>query len=394
MNIYKKIFMRIFVLALCVVCVLFIARTQRASFYREKKSFLEVKDIRNIFPSAESITGVLQPSSQESFKEQDELFDVFDEQEKRIGKVLYSSEQSTYRGYAGDVPFIIGFDLSGYIIGVDIIHHRETPDVVRYLRNTKFFSSWNGLTAQQAFNRDVDAVSSATMTAEAVIYGVRQSLSALSDAQVSKQKRELRVPWLIASFFVLVFALASFLYPQKFSPLRFWLLCLSVLVFGFWGKEMLSLSQFFNWIIWLPQGFTALFFIFLLSVLISLFSGRGFYCFYVCPYGSLQEIIGRANKRKPFVAKKLFKMALILGWIYFWLIVAGLILGFPMALESFEPFSAFLFQGAALASLVIACLFLLISFFIPRAWCTFLCPTGKIFNLFKIGILRGNKRNI
>ena len=47
----------------------------------------------------------------------------------------------------------------------------------------------------------------------------------------------------------------------------------------------------------------------------------------------------------------------------------------------FEPFSAFKFEAAALPSLIIAALFLIISLFVNRPWCRFLCPTGTLLSM-------------
>lgn len=48
------------------------------------------------------------------------------------------------------------------------------------------------------------------------------------------------------------------------------------------------------------------------------------------------------------------------------------------SIAGYEPFSAFLFQHASTAVLIIAGLSLIISLFTPKPWCRFACPTGEM----------------
>lgn len=47
----------------------------------------------------------------------------------------------------------------------------------------------------------------------------------------------------------------------------------------------------------------------------------------------------------------------------------------------YEVFSAFIFQTASVFVLVLGGVFLLLSFFVARPYCRFVCPTGTLFKI-------------
>ena len=56
--------------------------------------------------------------------------------------------------------------------------------------------------------------------------------------------------------------------------------------------------------------------------------------------------------------------------------------GFLSALRhSNEVFSAFIFQTASVFVLALGGVFLLLSFFVARPYCRFVCPTGTLFKI-------------
>jgi polyferredoxin len=47
----------------------------------------------------------------------------------------------------------------------------------------------------------------------------------------------------------------------------------------------------------------------------------------------------------------------------------------------YELFSAFIFQSAATVVIVLAIVFVVLSVFVTRPYCRFVCPTGTLFKL-------------
>ena len=55
--------------------------------------------------------------------------------------------------------------------------------------------------------------------------------------------------------------------------------------------------------------------------------------------------------------------------------------GVDFEIMNYEVFSAFLFDSASVAVLIMAVLFLALSIFTPRPYCRFVCPTGAILTV-------------
>ena len=98
---------------------------------------------------------------------------------KVIGTVLLSSPYSDeVKGFNGPTPLQIAMDANGKIIEVRVLDNNETPNFLNRVINAGFLNSWNGLTAEEALNKEVDAVSGATYSSN----GIQRSLKARLEA--------------------------------------------------------------------------------------------------------------------------------------------------------------------------------------------------------------------
>ena len=80
-----------------------------------------------------------------------------------------------YDGYNGPTPLVI-YLKDKKVVKVEALPNRETPQYFLLLEDEKFFSRWNGLTASEAAELEVDTVSGATWSSDAVIHNVRKGL--------------------------------------------------------------------------------------------------------------------------------------------------------------------------------------------------------------------------
>ena len=53
--------------------------------------------------------------------------------------------------------------------------------------------------------------------------------------------------------------------------------------------------------------------------------------------------------------------------------------GIFSAWTDYELFTAFIWQSASVVVIIIAILFVVLSVFVPRPYCRFVCPTGTVF---------------
>ena len=92
----------------------------------------------------------------------------------KLGTILFSSPYSDeVKGFNGPTPLLIALDADGRIKNVALLAHQETPRFAQRVVNGGLFEAWNGLTVDEAMNKEVDAVSGATYTSE----GVKRSLA-------------------------------------------------------------------------------------------------------------------------------------------------------------------------------------------------------------------------
>ena len=105
---------------------------------------------------------------------------VKDEKGKEIGTVLLSSPYSDeIMGFNGPTPLQIAMDAEGKIIEVRLLDNDETPNFLNRVIKAGFLDSWNGLTAEEALKKEVDAVSGATYSSNAIQNSLKARLEAI-----------------------------------------------------------------------------------------------------------------------------------------------------------------------------------------------------------------------
>lgn len=103
------------------------------------------------------------------------FYEVKDTKGNKLGTVLFSSPYSdNIKGFNGPTPLLIALDAEGHIKNVVLLENQETPRFAQHVVEAGFYDAWNGLTLEEALNKEVDAVTGATYTSN----GVKKSLFA------------------------------------------------------------------------------------------------------------------------------------------------------------------------------------------------------------------------
>ncbi|MDD3740134.1 MAG: nitroreductase family protein [Bacteroidales bacterium] len=325
-----------------------------------------------------------------SYYKHDSLQDsyyLYNNSNKLICYLIYTSPYcDQISGFGGTVPFAIIFTPEHKIRELYLLSNSETPSWIDRLESQNFFSSWNGLTCKEASQKQVDAVSGATFTSNAVIQSMNKRLAAYSATkEVEKRKGWFNTLGIILSFIVLIFALFSFVVPQQTNRLRIGLLFASVGILGFWAGDFLSIALLHNWLI---NGLSIksqifVFIVLILSILLPLITNKSFYCQFLCPFGALQELAGKINKKKIVFETNLTKVLKSIKYVFLFVLIILTVVAVDINLEDFEPFSAFKFKFASLAVLILAVFMLFLSIFINKPWCRFFCPTGAFLSMLR-----------
>ncbi len=139
-----------------------------------------------------------------------------------------------------------------------------------------------------------------------------------------------------------------------------------------------------------------------LGVVVALLFGTIF-CGYVCPFGSFQEWIGKIGKKlfpkkyNRFVPKNLDRVLRYLRYVVLGLIVYQSAVTTKLIFESVDPYYALfhLFTGeVAITAYIVLITIAILSLFVERPWCKYLCPYGAflgLFNTIRIFKIRSNK---
>lgn len=341
-----------------------------------KSAELTTESVKSKFPKASSLVPI-----------DTSYYKIVDSQRKVLGKVVASSPfTDDIVGFAGNIPLTIILDNDNRIIEVIVNENQETPHYLRNVIDEGLLESWNGLTPAEAVEKQVDAVSGATFSSRAIIKSVQKRMTVMSHQNTPKAKWDwslfLRQ---ICVLIVTALALVCFFNPKKTKTLRYFTLFLSVCILGFWNNSLLSLALFFNW---LANGVSLavqipILIIALVAILLPLFTKKSFYCAYLCPFGALQEFTGELVGEKVKVSAKAMQAILWIRKIILLAIIVVVAMGLGLDPAFVEPFSAFNWQSVGFGMSVFAIAILMLSVFIRKPWCNFLCPTGLLLELIR-----------
>ncbi len=87
-----------------------------------------------------------------------------------------TSTLKTVEGYMGPTPLVVHVDALGLVSRIEALPNEETPAYWR-LAMEGLSKAWNGVPADEAVKLEVDAVSGATFSSDAIISNVRAGIS-------------------------------------------------------------------------------------------------------------------------------------------------------------------------------------------------------------------------
>lgn len=296
------------------------------------------------------------------------------------------------QGYGGPVPLKIHIDKDGRLTAIEAEPNAESPSF--FDRAKELFSRWQGKTIDEAMAEDVDAVSGATFSSKAIIRNVQRGLAyakqhGLADggkgAQKESAERTVATGWTLGSIVALIAVLLGAVVPLFTNNRRLHLvqLVVNVVVLGLWTGTFVSytlfLRLFAGGVSLSAIGALAAPLLMLIVALLYPLAGRsGHYCAHVCPFGSAQELAGKLSRRKLRITPRVLRVLTALRNLLWGVLMALLLTGTCTAWIDYELFTAFIYSSASVWVIVLAMLFLVLSVWVPRPYCRFVCPTGAL----------------
>ena len=341
------------------------------------------------------------------------------------------------QGYGGPVPLKIHIK-DGRVAAVEAEPNAESPDF--FNRAKTLLNHWQNKSVDEALVEEVDAVSGATFSSKAIIanmqrglayakqhgqWGEDGSVGALGtsappivgsedgsvgalgtsappivggeDGSVGALETsappivgsvsnsvgalETSAPPIVALVVVLLGAVVPLFYNNR--RLHLVQLAVNVVVLGLWTGTFVSytlfLRVFAGGVSLSTIGALAAPLLMLIVALIYPLVGRsGHYCANICPFGSAQELAGKLSRRKLRITPRVLKLLSVLRNLLWGVLMALLLTGTCTAWIDYELFTAFLYSSASVWVIVLAALFLVLSVWVPRPYCRFVCPTGAL----------------
>ena len=317
------------------------------------------------------------------------------------------------QGYGGPVPLKIHIK-DGRVAAVEAEPNAESPDF--FNRAKELLNHWQNKSVDEALAEEVDAVSGATFSSKAIIANMQRGLAYAKqhgqwgeDGSVgalgtsaspieggSAGALETSAPPIVGSsvgahgtsipsIVALIAVLLGAVVPLFSNNRRLHLvqLAVNVVVLGLWTGTFVSYTLFLRifagGVSLSAIGALAAPLLMLIVALIYPLAGRsGHYCANVCPFGSAQELAGKLSRRKLRITPRVLKLLSVLRNLLWGVLMALLLTGTCTAWIDYELFTAFLYSSASVWVTVLAALFLVLSVWVPRPYCRFVCPTGAL----------------
>ena len=302
------------------------------------------------------------------------------------------------QGYGGPVPLKIHIK-DGRVAAVEAEPNAESPDF--FNRAKTLLNHWQNKSVDEAMAEEVDAVSGATFSSRAIIANMQRGLAYAKqhgqwgeDGSVgalgtsaspieggSAGALETSAPPIVALVVVLLGAVVPLFSNNR--RLHLVQLAVNVVVLGLWTGTFVSYTLFLRifagGVSLSAIGALAAPLLMLIVALIYPLAGRsGHYCANVCPFGSAQELAGKLSRRKLRITPRVLKLLSVLRNLLWGVLMALLLTGTCTAWVDYELFTAFLYSSASVWVMVLAALFLVLSVWVPRPYCRFVCPTGAL----------------
>jgi Na+-translocating ferredoxin:NAD+ oxidoreductase RnfG subunit len=296
------------------------------------------------------------------------------------------------RGYAGRIKILIGMGKNGQIRGIKVLSHNETPSYVQTLQEPVFTDQFKKLdhTSEFQLDKDLDGITRATVTSQAIVTAVEKSIKLAANKFFNlevKQKELFTWKDIFKNYnlylITLFFVFAVYFYISGIPYVRYFILVGAILYFGFLKLNFISIIGLINVFTGrIPNIVTSLswYLLFVLTLITTMLWGR-VYCGWICPFGAIQDILGKISPFNVRIKSKDENKARLIKYILFIVTVGAVFFTGNTGFTNYEPFNTiFRLKGEIL--FIIFLIFLLISsLFIFRFWCRYLCGVGAFLSI-------------
>ncbi len=308
-------------------------------------------------------------------------------------------------GYGGPMRVAVGLDMSGNLAGASVADHKETLAFFDRIKIDNYIKQLVGKSCSDPFTlgSDMDAVSGATVSLKALATSLRRGTerAAAEGLGIEVYRSEIGeietgLPELIL---ILLFAVGFVTYskpltarPKARTVMRWITRLAGLALIGFVltiPLSIMNLNSFLlgYWFNWRVSIYWYLLIVGVFGPLILANKNTYFQC--VCPFGAAQDVLKAASKTELSLPHR---FSSLLRWIQRMLaltaIITALLFRNPARFD-YEVFGTFFTLIGTVAQFALLGVVLIVSMFMLRPWCNFLCPIRAVSDYIRMWRLWG-----
>jgi NosR/NirI family nitrous oxide reductase transcriptional regulator len=291
------------------------------------------------------------------------------------------------RGYAGPINVGVFVNSAGAIHSIHHVASQETESYLEKIYRNGYYDQYGQMDFLQS--QQVDAVSGATLTSEAIARTTSLLLTQtfpdpMENFSGNVLLGSVRIEAILSNLWILhilvIFGMFFYGFQKKWKKSKKGVLIvslLSVAYIGFFLNNSFTYVSFIHPFVGTSvSSFVGLYALF---TLLGAIWGKNTYCKYVCPFGNVQRLMLTIS---PKVSRPFFLSNKWMGRVRDSLtlvLIAGVLLG----MRDWSNYELFpdLFGVSVLSFwFIIAVAVLLLNLRYPLIWCRLLCPTGSVLD--------------
>lgn len=316
---------------------------------------------------------------------------VMDNAEHGVYKLYKDSKLYGYlalgdsQGYGGPMKCAVLSDIQGNLIGTEILKDFETPAFVNKLNSKGYYKQYVGKSVGDKFalNEDVQAISGATVSSNAVADASREAAHKIAE-EILVPVQEFVVDWNVPvkeAIVLLIFLSGTFAILYSKKRLCYFTQFLSIIFIGVLLNASLTLTHFGRIILgYFPDIHTHLSWWILVSgtILVIIVFGKNVYCSALCPFRATQVLLNKLSGINLKIPASISKLMSKTPMFLLWLSLMIIFISANPTLSSYEPFAILFSLKAYGVQWYILPASLIGALFLSNFFCRFFCPVGGI----------------
>ncbi|GAB5405370.1 MAG: 4Fe-4S binding protein [Aureliella sp.] len=340
------------------------------------------------------------------------LYDLLDGNNNTIGHLLrLSPAADNIVGYQGPTDGLLLLSTDNFATRLVVLGSYDNEPYTDYVSEDDYFCNlFSGFSIGELAKLDaerIEGVSGATMTSQSVAAGVVQAASVLDTFQQEladyspppavpgSDSQSLTVRDISTMIITAVGCLLALTRLKRRKTVRFLFQIVLIVWLGLINGDMISQALWLGWaqhgIHW--QNALGLLALSAAALFIPLATGQNAYCAHLCPHGAVQQLTRGRLKWRLKLSRRIQKTLKIIPVALLFLVGAIGLLHLPISPVDLEPFDAWIWKVAGIASISIAIVGIAFSFIVPMGYCRFGCPTGLLLNSFRRAGPRWSKQD-